>query len=297
MNKTLFTITLASLFFNPVFAQDSKETPINKGLPELLTYEQPGLNFFKPHEFKISDASVLEISYDKYAMKDLGINEEQFLKHIEQFNKHVFEFLEYKDVSGPMLISFSVEAIQPKEKNTNCSQTPKKCSLNMIDIILDPQYKKISQNLSSYVINKLDKESQNVTDINKDFSEPIIHNFKYIGSMKAFILINLTPRDKTTPKEERLIRSLKKTIPEILYPEGEESAKKFSELQKEYWIIENNNSPENKDTEDEKSLNDNPEETEISKDQKTIMEFNQKRQRLFPQPAPKKFSPRGDNNI
>ena len=300
MNKKIFTIALASLFLNSVFAQDSKEIATNKGLPELFSYEQPALNFFKPHEFNISDASVLDIAYDKYAMKDLGINEQQFLKHIEQFNKHALEFLENRDVSGPMLISFSLEAIQPKDKNTICSQTPKKCSLNVVEIILDPKYKTLSQNLSSYVIQKLDQESQNITDINQDYSEPIISNFKYIGSMKAFILISLTPKDKITSKEEKLIKSLKKTIPELLYPEGEESAKKFSELQKQYWVIENNYL-ENKANEDKESKSlENEENTDnsvISKEQKTIMEFNQKRQRLFPQPKPKQFSPRGDNII
>ena len=301
--KKIFTIALMSLFVNSAFAEEVKEVPISKGINELLSYEQPTLNFFKPHEFKISDAQIIDISYDKYALLDLGVNEQQFLKHIDEFNKHALNYLEDKDVSGPMLISFSLKAVYPpKDKNIECSQTPKKCSLNSIENILDPQYKAINQNLAPYVIQQLDKESHGITDISKDYSEPIISNFQYIGAMRAFILINLTSTKKMTSRDEKLLKTIKKNIPDLLYPEGEASAKQFSELQQKYWAINQKNSNElNKNNENnennEKEIVDEKEMLEsetLTDEQKIIMEFNQQRQKLFPLPS-QRFNSQNNN--
>lgn len=307
--KKLLTIALTSLLINSVFADEVKETPISKGISDLLSYEQPNLNFLKPHEFKISDAKTLIVSYDKYALKDLGVNEKQFLLHIDEFTKHALEYLEDKDVSGPMLISFSLKAVQPKDKTIVCAETPKKCSLNSVEIILDPQYKNINQTIAPYIIKQLDRESQNIKDISKDYSEPIINNFEYIGDMRAFILINLTAPNKITAKEEKLIKAIKKTIPNLIYPEGEESAKNFSELQQKYWLIDKNNSKNNiNENENQNKIEQsdminpsNPDDLNTNKEvpltdeQKTLMEFNQQRQKLFPLPQPKRFNSQNNN--
>lgn len=324
--KKIFTIALTSLLINSVFAEEAKEASVAKGFTELLSYEQPTLNFLKHHEFKPSDASIVDISYDKYALKDLGINEKQFLRHIDEFIKTSLEYLEYKDVAGPMLISFSLKAVPPKQ-NIKCSETPKKCSLNSIDIVLDTQYKDINQNIAPYIIKQLDKAAQGVTDITKDYSEPIISNFEYIGAMRAFILVNLTSADKMTSRDEKLLKQLQKTIPDFIYPHGEENAKKFSELQEKYWMINNKSNnqsgllkeqdfkgaikPDNtiegneliqekQDKNNNEAANDtlNNEITdEITDEQKIIMEFNQKRQELFPMPEPKSFNSEKNNEI
>ena len=89
------------------------------------------------------------------------------------------------------------------------------------------------------------------------------------------------------------MNKIQKTIPELLYPEGEHNAQKFSDLQHKYWNIETKNA-QNNDVNtstpivDEKSLSD---------DEKTIMEFNQQRQKLFPLPAKKEVFKRFGNSI
>ena len=47
-----------------------------------------------------------------------------------------------------------------------------------------------------------------------------------------------------TSRDEKLLKTIKKNIPDLLYPEGEASAKQFSELQHKYWAINQKNSNE-----------------------------------------------------
>lgn len=304
MKKILSSISVACIcaLSSVAFAQKPPAEQEGGNFPELFLYEQPSLNFFKPTEFKITNASVVDIAYDKYALKDLGINEEQFLKHIDSFKKHSLNFLEDKNVSGPMLISFSLETIKPKEKEVVCEKTPKKCAMNMIEIILNPEYQSLIKPLSAYVIKQLEIDGDKSIDISKDYSEPIVSNFNYIGSMKSFILLNLTPKDKMTAKEEKFLNKIQKTIPDLLYPEGEHNAQKFSDLQQKYWNINKKNSNElnkniiknennEKEIVEEKST---VESETLTDEQKIIMEFNQQRQKLFPLPS-QRFNSQNNN--
>lgn len=333
MNKALITLGICLSLSTSVFSQENVIN-LQENFPEGFFYEQPKVNLFKQPKFKASDAKLIALKYNKYAMHDLGINEEQFKKHIDNFLTKAYKYFEDKPIYGPMLISFSLSAIKPKEENIVCSQTPKKCSLNSIEILLEPQFAKFTEPLSNYVITKLDEEGQHITDPTQDYSEPIIGNFDYIGNMKVAILVDLTPPDFSTPRITRVIQDMNKKLDEFIYPEGEEMAKKYSSLQKQYFDINikvspeenisSNNSEESslsdifEDVQKESTLNSSShnevnsdeeftEEENVEKsqsfdnlsqnDKDTLNQFNQLRQKMFPLPKPKRFSRSVDNSI
>ena len=293
MNKKLIAIPLL-LFSLLCFADDETESnKIDKdNFPESFFYQQPRLNFFKPNSFNPKDAQFIGLYFNKYALHDLGINEQQFKTHIDHFLKYTYEFLEDRDVDGPLLISFALEATKPKEDNISCSKTPKKCAINKIEIVLNNEYDKLSEPLSKYVIKKLDEEGDSATNISEDYSEPIISNFDYIGEMRAAILVNLTKKEKMNSNKEKLLNTIKKSLPSLIYPDGENNAKKYSSLQKQYFEInsknENNPVEKNETTNDDistKSLNKNKPNNETDKNNEEaniLMEFNQLKQKMFP---------------
>ena len=99
-----------------------------------------------------------------------------------------------------------------------------------------------------------------------------------------------------TSRDEKLLKTIKKNIPDLLYPEGEASAKQFSELQQKYWAINQKNSNElNKNfITNENNEKEMLESETLTDEQKIIMEFNQQRQKLFPLPS-QRFNSQNNN--